>query len=177
MNESKSIYTYGANDGLKMGVYLSVMFLLQCTGMAHMLLMTFGTLMMLCIPIVAYIILRKGYVRSGGISTFSAVWLHGILMFLCGSLILALVMYVYLRFLNPGFMSGLLNSLIEVYSGIDNPQAEQLTDLLTSIKQQNMLPSPIQYAFSMIWTCGFIGSILSMILALIVRAIPIKNKK
>lgn len=177
MNEQRSIYSYGANDGLKMGIYLSVMFLLQCIGVNNYMLMTFGTLMMLCIPVVAYIILRKGYRESAGRSTFSAIWLHGILIFLCGSLILALVIYVYLRYVNPTFMSAMLNSLIDVYGDMDSPQASQLTEMLMTIKKQNLLPSPIQYAFTMIWTCGFFGSILSMVLALIVRAIPIRNKK
>ncbi len=177
MNDPRSIYTYGANDGLKMGLYLSVMFLLQCIGMNHMLLMTIGTLMMLCVPLVAYALLRKGYRQSGGYSTFSAIWLHGILIFLCGSLILALVIYVYLRLVNPTFMSDILNSLIEVYGSMDNPQAEQLTEMLTTIKKQNLLPTPIQYAFTMIWTCGFFGSLLSMVLALIVRAIPVRKQK
>ncbi len=177
MNNPRSIYSYGANDGLKMGLYLSVMFVLQSIGMSHPTLMIFGTLMMICIPVVAYIILRKGYRESGGFSTFSAIWLHGILTFLCGSLILALVIYVYLRFLDPTFMSDLLNTLIESYGSMDNPQAAQLTEMLTTIKQQHLLPSPIQYAFTMIWTCGFFGSLLSMILALIVRAIPIRKEK
>lgn len=176
MSESRSIYTYGANDGLKMGIYLSVMFLLQCTGTNSLMLMSLGTLMMLCIPIVAYILLRKAFRESRGNSTFSAVWLHGILTFLLGSLILALVIYIYLRFVNPTFLSDTLSMLIDTYSEIDSPQTSQLTDMLTTIKQQNLLPSPIQYAFSMIWTCGFFGSILSMLLALIVRAIPIRNK-
>ena len=176
MSEPRSIYTYGANDGLKMGIYLSVMFLLQCIGTGNLMLMSLGTLMMLCIPMAAYILLRKAYRDSGGHSTFSAIWLHGILMFLLGSLILALVIYIYLRFVNPRFLSDTLSTLIDAYSEIDSPQTSQLTDMLTTIKQQNLLPSPIQYAFSMIWTCGFFGSILSMLLALIVRAIPIRNK-
>lgn len=177
MNNPRSIYSCGANDGLKMGVYLSVMFLLQSMGMTNPILMTFGILMMVCIPVVTYAILRKGYKDSGGFSTFSAIWLHGILTFLCGSLILALVIYVYLRLLNPAFMIDLLDTLIEAYGSMDNPQAAQLTEMLTTIKQEHLLPTPIQYAFTMIWTCGFFGSILSMIIALIVRAIPIRNKK
>ncbi len=177
MNNPRSIYSCGANDGLKMGVYLSVMFLLQSIGMTNPMLMIFGALMLICIPVVTYAILRKGYRESGGFSTFSAIWLHGILTFLCGSLILALVIYVYLKYLNPTFLIDLLDSLIEAYSSMNNPQANQLTEMLTTIKQQHLLPSPIQYAFTMIWTCGFFGSILSMVLALIVRAIPIRNKK
>lgn len=177
MNEPRNIYSSGANDGLKMGIYLSIMFVLQCMGASNQLLMTFGTIMMLCIPVVAYILLRKGFRNSGGRSTFSAIWLHGILIFLCGSLIMATVIYIYLRFIDPGFLRNMLSSLIEVYSGIEDPSAKQFTDMLTTIQAQNLLPSPIQYAFTMIWTCGFLGSIISMILALIVRAIPLRNSK
>lgn len=175
MNDSRNIYTSGANDGLKMGIYLSAMFVLQCIGASNLTLMAFGTIMMLCIPVVAYILLRKGYRDSGGRSTFSAVWLHGILIFLCGSLIMAMVIYIYLRYIDPAFLRNTLSGLIEAYGSIEDEGARQLTDILTTIQDQNLLPSPIQYAFTMIWTCGFFGSILSMILALIVRAIPLRN--
>lgn len=175
MDDTRNIYTSGANDGLKMGIYMSTMFVLQCLGTINLTLMTLGTIMMLCIPLAAYIMLRKAYRKSGGKSTFSAIWLHGILIFLCGSLIMAMVIYIYLRFIDPAFLRDTLSSLIEAYGSIEDASARQLTDILTTIRDQNLLPTPIQYAFTMIWTCGFFGSILSMILALIVRAIPLRN--
>lgn len=177
MIDTRNIYTSGANDGLKMGIYLSMIFLFQSMGGNNLMLITFGTIMMLCIPVVAYILLRKGYRESRGMSTFSAIWLHGILIFLCGSLILAMVIYIYLRYINPSFLSDTLSYLIDIYSNREDQDASQLTDMLTTIQKQNLLPTPIQYAFTMIWTCSFFGSLLSMILALIVRAIPIRNLK
>lgn len=175
MNDTRNIYTSGANDGLKMGIYLSLLFLMQSMGKNSLLLMSLSSIMMLCIPVVAYVMLRKGYRESKGTSTFSAIWLHGILIFLCGSLIMAMVIYIYLTYVNPSFLRNTLSSLIETYNGIDDPNVTQITDILTTIQTQNLLPTPIQYAFTMIWTCGFFGSLLSMILALIVRAVPKKK--
>ena len=51
-----------------------------------------------------------------------------------------------------------------------------MADMLQKLADSNMLPSPIMVAVDMIWTVSFTGSVLSLLLSLIVRAVPLKKR-
>lgn len=73
MSHTHSIYNKGANDGWKMGLYLTAMFLTQAASIYNPALSLIGAVMMLGIPFVAYILLRRAYVESHGDNTFYRV--------------------------------------------------------------------------------------------------------
>lgn len=176
MGERHSVYTLGANDGWKMGIYLSAMYLLQSAGLGHPLMLFVGNLLLLGIPFFAYFLLRRGYVASHGVNTFSAVWLHGIIFFLCGSLIMALVAYVYMRFVKPNFIVEQIQLAADTYRSFGTAQGEQFAHQLERIVTEHMVPSAIQMALTLMWLCSFVGSILSLLLTLIVRAIKVRER-
>ena len=83
----KSIYRRGADDGLILGIYFSVMSILSMTTQNMPLLSLASLIMFLLVPFVLYRFLRKCYVAEHGLSQFSALWMLGILIVPFGSLI------------------------------------------------------------------------------------------
>lgn len=175
MSQHHSVYTLGANDGWKMGLYLSAMFLLQSEGFIRGPLLILGNLLLLGLPFFSYWLLRRAFTASNGVNSFSAVWLHGILMFLCGSLIMASIAYVYMRFIKPDFIVDQIHLAAEAYRSLGTAQTDQFAHQLERLIDEHLVPSAIQMALSFLWLCSFLGSILSMVLTLIVRAVPIKG--
>lgn len=177
MNQRKSVYEIGANDGWKIGLYLTAVFLLQAIGMGQPALLVLGNLLMLGIPFFAYWLLRRAFIATGGMSTFSGIWLHGIIVFLCGSLIMAAAAYAYLRFVNPDFIVNQIHLISSTYRQLGTPEAEAFANQFERIIEYHLVPTAIQMSFSLVWFCSFFGSMLSLILAIIVKHVPIRNKK
>lgn len=177
MSQRQSIYEIGANDGWKMGIYLSAVFLLQATGMKWIPGLIIGNILMLGIPFIAYWLLRRKFIASGGTTTFSGIWLHGIIFFFCGSLIMAIVAYVYLRYINTNFIVDQIHLLSSTYSQIGTPEAKAFALQFERLIEYHLVPSAIQMAFSLVWFCSFFGSMLSLILSLIVKHLPIHNRR
>lgn len=176
MAEKKSIYSLGANNGLIIGLYLSGMFALQAFGMKNALLLLLGNLMMLGVPFLLYWLLVRDYDRNETYRQFSAVWLNGIVSFICGSLILATAMYIYLRYIDPCFIATQIKEVIDIYRQLGTPQADDMANAFESIIKQNAVPSPISLAFSTIWFSSFAGSMLSLVIAFIIKKLTRRNK-
>jgi hypothetical protein len=101
---------------------------------------------------------------------FSALWMHGISIFFFGSILLAAAVYVFLRFMNPTFIVDNLRVAIDVYRSLGVPEANEIADSLQMMIDKHMLPTAISLAISSIWSVVFSGSMLSLLLALLVRA-------
>lgn len=162
-----SVYRRGADDGFWLGIYLSVLIIL-CFSSVNMPLLSFPAMILgLGVPAMIYFFLKRGFAADGGKSIFSALWLQGICTFFFGSLIMALTVYIYLRFVNPTYFPDGVGSLIEMYdqAGVDDSTYE----LLTQMKKNNIYPTAGQTAVELIWATVFTGSLLSMLLTFIIR--------
>ena len=169
-NNNKSVYAVGARQGLWAGVWFSAIFLLQTMFNTSLFALLCANLMALAVPIILYSLLRNRYRAGGCEASFSEVWMHGIMIFICGSVIMALVSYVFLRFVDPDFLYRETGKLVEMYRSLDNATTSQIADTLEEMRAQKLLPSAIQSAFSFLWIGGFTGSILSLIEAALVKA-------
>lgn len=173
----KSPYRKGADDGMFFGVYLTVMFFAsvlseRITSLSFVCPVTF-----VLVPFIIYKFLRRGYVEDYGTSTLSAIWMHGIMIFLCGCLLSGAVQLIYMKWINPGFIIGQLNRFIEIYEQIDNDTAAQMVDLLKNMIAMRAVPSAVTIVVEMIWAGVFTGSILSLLLSLLVKARPVEMSK
>ncbi len=164
----KSVFRRGAEDGLGFGIYLSLLFIFYAVAIDVPLLGSIVLLMALAVPVpvYTYITLRKGFVQNGYFYTFSEVWTHGIVLFLCGTLILAATMVAYMTWINPNFINELCQIAITAYRQIDK---ETIASGLELMMKEGALPSPLSMAWSMITFGVFSGSILSLILSPIIR--------
>ncbi len=167
----KSVYHLGATNGVYIGALLSVMFLTQSLGLHNTLLLIIGDLLMIAVPFVAYRLLVRDHDRHTHMRSVSAVWLDGIVTFICGSITLAIVMYIFLRFIQPGFTVEQIRNLIDLYRQLHSAQGDAMARTLEQLIATHQVPSPIQLSFFMLWLTSFAGSLLSMVLALIIRYI------
>lgn len=171
----QSLYRRGAEDGLWMGIYLSLLFLAMVSSVYAAWSGIATVLMALGVPVVVYAFLRRAYRAGGCRDTFSAVWLHGICIFFFGSLLMAVTAYVFLRFVNPTYINDVVEMAKDVYSQIGTSDAKAMAKTLSQMQSGHLLPTPAQTAVQLIWSGVFTGSLLSMVLAAIVRHSNVKN--
>lgn len=167
----KSIYRRGADDGFWMGIYLSVLCVALFSSVHSLLSGLLALVMMAAVPVIIFFMLRRSYRSDNCMTQFSGLWLHGICIFFFGSLLMALTAYVYLRFIEPGYINNTVNMAKEMYMTIDTPDAQEMAGILQKAQDSHLLPTAGATAVQIIWLGVFSGSVLSMILSLIVRAV------
>ena len=172
----KSVFRRGAEDGIWFGLYLSIMFIFTALATTIPFIGFLSTIMALAVPVYAFITLRKGFIENGCFYTFSEIWTHGIVLFACGTLIMALTIVVYMTWIDPNFIYDQCIIAINTYKTIGGEMGNEVASTLEKAIEQNLLPTPISLAGNILSFSIFSGSILSMILAPIIRFFrPKKN--
>ncbi len=169
MMPTKSIYTRGAEDGAWMGLLFVVATTLQTASQGTVIPNLVANIILLAVPAVLWFMLRRSYRYDRCLTTFSGLWMHGIMTFLCGSLILGLVAFLYMRFINPGFIYAQARLAVELYSQV--PDFENFAATLQKAIVRKLLPSPMTITFTIIWLGGFSGAMLSLIEAALVKTL------
>jgi hypothetical protein len=136
--------------------------------------MLLSFILLLSLPGLAYVYLRRCYVQEAGTSSFSSLWMLGILLFLYGSLICGVTTYICLQYLKPGFIYEQANFALHTYQSMPELKNSEITKMLSMAIQQKMLPTPIQFVFNMIWVTTFIGSLISIFISGMVRMWKVK---
>lgn len=168
MNQSP--YQRGARYGAYFGLYLTFMFFAFAFAPMVPMLSVVSLVLMAGVPVLIYIFLRRSYIDDYCKTVFSSLWMEGIAIFFCGSLISSLVAVAYMTWINPGYINGLVDTLIASYNAVDWDRGKEFADILERARAQHLIPSPVQLAVDMIWLIVFSGSILSMLMALLVQA-------
>lgn len=171
----RSVYARGADDGLYMGAYLSALMVIFGLATHYALASVAALVMMAAVPLIIFRFLKRSLAEDCGRSTFSALWLHGICIFFFGGLLMAVTIYVCLRFVQPGFLTEQMNNVIAFYLSMDDPQATEFAGTLSKMVKYGQLPSPLEIALEMVWLGVFTGSMLSMVIAYIVRRKGLKT--
>lgn len=171
MERTETPYYQGAKAGIPIGIYLVAMFLLFVlmtkVALASVVLM----LMILCLPIAVYSTMRMTITRTRGQVTWSSLWMQGIMSFLFGSVICGLVTMVYLKFVEPTFLSDIVQRCIDTYASIPGKEAAEVTEMLRNVVEMGMVPTASSFTTSMFWLTAFSGSVLSLFLAIIAGSI------
>ena len=81
-----------------------------------------------------------------------------------------------MTWINPGYLYGQVDMMIELYGNADWERGKELSDILVRAKEQHLIPSPIDLAVDMLWLIVFSGSILSMLMSLLVQARGYKKR-
>lgn len=168
--KDKNPYKRGADDGWRMGLLLIVLFVAMTQSLRYAAANWIGLLLMVAgVPVATFLFLRRSYVKDNGLTLFSSLWVQGIAMFFCATLILAMFEYLYLRFINPTFIVDTMSYIADVYAGEGTPQGDQIAQMVHGMLKQNLVPSAINMALETIWTGVFTGSLLSAVMAGVVR--------
>lgn len=170
--KAKSPFRRGADDGLLMGILLVAVFFTGSLSFRYTLASDLTPILMLGgVPLLTYFLLRRSYIRDNGLTLFSSLWMQGIVTFFCGSLILAMFMYCFMRWIEPDFMRETVAHIAEFYDSMpDNPQGQEIARVFHTMLDENVFPSAISVAVESIWLGVFSGSLLSMLAALAARA-------
>lgn len=176
-SERKSPYRRGADDGFFFGIYLSAMFFASVYSLDAPLLGVISFLMVLAVPFIIYRFLRRTYVEEYGTTLLSALWMQGIMIFLCGALICGAVSLIYLKWINPSFIVDQMRTVIDIYSGSGWESGEEMADMMQRIIDNNLVPTSISIVMEMIWLSVFSGSLLSLLMSLLVRARAVPDNK
>lgn len=168
-----SPYKIGANRGAVLGIIMSVMFLASVYAEKIPLLSFLSLILFFSVPFFVYRSLRKTFVTNSGLPTLSILWMQGIVTFACGSLILALVASIYMRYIEPDFIISMVHKAIDFYSALPDQQSQQVAKLLNQMINAHAVPSAVYLALEMVWLGIFSGSLLSLLLSLLVRARPV----
>ncbi|MDE6528469.1 MAG: DUF4199 domain-containing protein [Muribaculaceae bacterium] len=170
----KNIYARGADDGFWLGLYFSVLFGLAVASLQVPVLNIFAGTMALGVPFLTYFFLRRTHVAAHGMTVFSALWMQGITMFACGSLIFGTLSFVYLRWIDPGFLARVLQAGVDYYSASPAESSQMLASEFQMLLDSKMMPSALNVAFGWMWLGMFSGSVLSMLVAALVKLKKVK---
>lgn len=165
-NQPRSVYSWGAEAGITVGVAMTATFLLMVMSSKVAWLSLVTPLLLLYIPYMVWLLLRKRWI-NGDISTqFSAAWLYGICTFLFGAIILALGIYIILSRMFPDWVITQMSLTASLLA--EKPDTVELSRQITELILTGRLPSAISIAMSMMWFVGFTGSLWSMLFAAII---------
>ena len=103
----------------------------------------------------------------------SALWMQGIVMFFCASLIMALAVYVYLKFIDTDYISRLINMTKEMAGRVPEYSAMLGEVDLDAVAK---IVTPIKLSMELLWMGVFSGSLLSLAEAMIVPIKKLKSK-
>lgn len=168
---SKTPYRRGAEDGLKFGIYLAVMFFSSIFSADVPGLGLLSILMAAATPVVIYRMMVAYKKELGGVVTFSMLWMQGLVIFACASLIAGGALLVYLRWINPDFLHSQLEALATLDTTGMPEGLEQSKELAGNMLAQNFVPRAVDVVVEIILLGITTGSMLSMLLAgiLIIR--------
>lgn len=166
----KSIFQRGASTGFYFGLYLSALFFAMAYSMSVPGLSFLALVMMAVVPVIIYKCIRRMYVEESGHSLFSGLWTYGIIIFLCGSLISAVVSVVFLKWIQPDFIAEQIQMSIDILRASEMAQGEETAKMLEMMRDGGLIPSAAEMSIRMISFNVFSGSILSMIVSALVMA-------
>jgi hypothetical protein len=168
--QPKTFMTRAANDGAILGIIMSLIVVFMAYGTHNGLFVVIALVLMIAVPYLTYRFLKQAYLDNRPRPSFSLLWMQGINTFLCGGLILALTIFVCLRFVFPDFIVDQVQNSIDIYRSFGNPDMNEIADALQTMQDQKLLPTPISVAMTFMFMAVFTGSILSVLVSLIVRA-------
>lgn len=171
----KSIARYAMEYGVYFGLYLIVKFVLMTFSLNNFIANFFSEILLIAIPFVLYYIMRHYKKQEGGKVNFSQLWMFGIFLFFFASLLSGVAEYIYYRYINPTFIEMQMSAVLDLIEHMTQTQESEMLQIMREGLAKGGAPSPIEMVFQTIWANVFLGSLLSIIIALIVSRK--KNKK
>lgn len=170
-----SLFRSGADFGLMFGAMFVAVFFLALFSLETPSLGFVALAGALLVPCLLYKLLARTYRRMNGLATFSMLWMEGIVVFFCGALVLALAVYVFLRWINPFYITDRLQDLSAFYREAGDEDSVAMADTIDTVLHGHIVPAPIEIAIELIWFTVFSGSVLSMAVAGIIKVMKYKK--
>lgn len=187
--EDKDISPFrrGANNGLIVGVILALLFVVtafQVYNPGNGALALGFNVLLIGLVVVVYILLHRSYVMDLFTTSIPNLWREGIVMFICGALVSTLVEYIYMEFVNPTFIYDIYELSIsqwnELIASAPADAAAGYNEMVDELKKQlasGDIPGPMSTCFSISILEVIGGTILSLVVALLVKARRRKSRR
>ncbi len=172
-----SDFRRGAEYGIIMGILFILLFFSTMYLSNKSVAEFIPTVLMLCVPITLYVILKKCYVIDEYETPFFGLWLTGVISFVCGSIILAVVVLIHLSFIDPDLLLNWLTQAADIYKSLDDTAAQQMGEQIDSILKDGGIPSPSDMALQIVTTSNSIGMLLSLISSALIKLLVKKKYK
>lgn len=173
----KTIYARGADNGFWLGLCFLGIFAASALSLTVAWLNIVAVALALYVPYLTYRFLRRTHVDSHGMATFSSLWMQGIVAFACGALIMGAGTYIYMRFIEPGFIVRVIDTAVAAYENAPFEGAAEIADELRQIVERRLVPRPQDIVMIWMWAAVFSGSLLSMLMAGVarLRRVPVSS--
>ena len=174
----KSIYQRAGEWGIPFGLYLSCGAVVSIFADKVPVLSLLFFAIVIGTPFLVYHYQRYKFVEDDGFTEYAALWMLGILLFILGSVISSLVVYLVLQLWRPEFMYEQAQQVLEAYKGMPDMKDNEFLLVLQRMVDERLMPSPIQTVFNAFWFITFGGSVTSALTALFAqRKIKPRDRK
>ena len=167
--EVKNVYRQGAEDGLTFGILLTMISLAFIYSGASSLISVLAVVLLLLPPVALYLFQYRYATRVNNLADISALWMLGLMISLCGSLICGVVTYVWLQYVEPTFIYDQVQGAINVWKQVPEMSSDPMLENMQHAIDGGLLPSPIEFVMNMILLTTFLGSLQSLLLGVVAR--------
>lgn len=164
------IFGRAARIGPAAGAYFAVLFLCAAYSSMHLLLTLLALALLLGVPWLLYRRLLASC-AAGTPRRVTPLWTEGIYSFVFGGLLMALLVYLWMRYVDPDYLRTQLQLASQMMHDYPDAASPQLRQAVDAALNQRAMPGPIQMAMSLFWTVTFTGAILSLLEAFIIAKV------
>ena len=166
--QKKSIYKYASELGVPAGLYLTLMSACLLFSVKIPVLPVLLLPLAIGFPFLLWTLMKKIVKEEPSYKKFSSLWLGGIYTVIFGTLICMFFSGIYLVMFEPGFVHlYVMNAIEAVENSAVAGDYESSIIMMRQALESHILPSGMEFLTTMGWFTCFIGSMMSLIIALI----------
>lgn len=167
----ESPYRRGADDGMKFGIYLTAMFAGALFGGSGGIMSVLTLLMMAAAPVVLWRLILSYHRSLGSESKFGDLWLDGTLTVIFGMLLATAFLIIYMKWINPGFVTDNLRAIIEMNDAHPEMGLSTYATVASNLIENNLVPSATQMAANVMVMSVMFGIIVAAVISLAVTLV------
>ena len=175
-DSKKSIYQQAGEWGVPFGLYLSCTAVTSIFADWFMPLQFLFLILLLGTPLVVYYFQRRRFIQDDGFTEYAGLWMLGIMLFILGTLICSLIVFLVLQYVRPTYIVDRTQAAVDFYNTLPQMKDSEMLEAVQFAIDRKILPTPIEMVTSMFWFVTFAGSLLSALTALIAQR-PLPGKR
>ena len=168
MNNTKNLLQYSMHAGVWLGLYLIARFVCSVTSIYSPALNLLAMVLFIGTPVVLYYIMAQYHKTNTRTSSFSLLWMMGVMLFFFASLICAVPEYIFYEHINPDFVATTMKQSVELVKEMNLIEDAAMLQELEQMSSSSAVITSLQMVASSIWSNVFFGSLLSILVSLIV---------
>ncbi len=161
----QSPYRRGADDGFIFGLYLSAIFFASIFAQTLPVLSLLSMAMMVLVPAVIFRFMRSFDRDLGPSASFPMLWMQGVVIFFCGTLIAGAALVIYMKWIEPDFVFNQMQSVADLAGAAPGTFVDNAADIASKMIEARFIPTPIAIVTELIMLSIVTGSILSILLS------------